>query len=159
MPDASKKSACKTAKVEDLIDLGREILYEMSQCQSPRYGDVLHQLRFLLTFIFSSNIISETSSKTFLFVLKCHKMANAPIEGLAMPLAKKLENFMTKAKSKMSVKFFNDVAQRFPGYLIGELEKLCDLSITAVNGYRKSVASDLMLKVVKSGKIAGIDRK
>ena len=86
-------------------------------------------------------------------------MANAPIEGLAMPLAKKLKNFMTKAKSKMSVKFFNDVAQRFPGYLIGELEKLCDLSITAVNGYRKSVASDLMLKVVKSGKIARIGRK
>ena len=84
-------------------------------------------------------------------------MANAPIEGLAMPLAKKLENFMTKAKSKMSVKFFNDVAQRFPGYLIGQLERLSDLSITAVNGYRKSVASDLMLKVVKSGESAEID--
>ena len=97
--------------------------------------------------------------KTFLFILKCHKMANAPIEGLAVPLAKKLENFMTKAKSKMSVKFFNDVAQRFPGYLIGQLEKLSDLSITAVNGYRKSVASDLMLKVVKSGETAQIHAK
>ena len=131
MPEASKKAPCKDGDLDELIKLGRHLLYEMGQCQSSRYGDVLHQ--------------------SFLFILKSHKLTNAPLDRLVGPITKKLEAFMTKAKSKMSVKFFNDLAQRYPVYLIEALDRLADLSITAVNGYRKSVASDLMLKIVKSG--------
>ena len=60
---------------------------------------------------------------------------------------------MTKSKSKTSVKFFTDVAQRHPAYLIGSLDRLAGWSANAVNGYRQSVAADLMLKIVKSGSL------
>merc|ERR1712106_995439 len=130
MPDAAKKSPCKSGSLDELTVLARHVLYEMGQCQSSKYGEVLHQV--------------------FLFLLKSHKIAGHSAERLTGPIMKKLESFMTKAKSKMSVKFFAELAQRHPTYLLGALEPLSNWSTSAVNGFRMSVASDLMLKIVKS---------
>ena len=66
-------------------------------------------------------------------------------------IATKLNNFMTKTSSRLSVKFFQDVAQRFPEYMVDMVPDLLAFSNSAVNGYRKTIASDLLLKIVKSG--------
>ena len=60
---------------------------------------------------------------------------------------------MERSKSKMSVKFFQDVSQRHPHYMMGTFTNLLAYTATAVNGYRMTVASDLMLKVLKSGSL------
>ena len=60
---------------------------------------------------------------------------------------------MERAKSKMSVKFFQDVSQRHPHYMMSSFTNLLGYTATAVNGYRMTVASDLMLKVLKSGSL------
>ena len=104
MPDASKKTPCKSGDLDELTKLALYVLYEMGQCQSSKYGDVLHH--------------------TFLFLLKSHKLAGHSAERLKGPIMKKLASFMTKAKSKMSVKFFVELAQRHPTYMMGALESL-----------------------------------
>ena len=67
-------------------------------------------------------------------------------------IAPKLENLMTQSSSKMSVKFFQDCCQRYPEFMLGSTESILKFTSTAINGYRKTIASDLLLKMAKSGK-------
>ena len=52
----------------------------------------------------------------------------------------------------MSVKFFQDVCQRYPEFMLASTESILKFTSTAINGYRKTIASDLLLKMAKSGK-------
>ena len=60
---------------------------------------------------------------------------------------------MTQSSSKMSVKFFQDVCQRYPEFMLASTESILKFTSTAINGYRKTIASDLLLKMAKSGKV------
>ena len=53
----------------------------------------------------------------------------------------------------MSVKFFQDVCQRYPEFMLASTESILKFTSTAINGYRKTIASDLLLKMAKSGKL------
>ena len=60
---------------------------------------------------------------------------------------------MTQSSSKMSVKFFQDVCQRYPEFMLASTESILKFTSTAINGYRKTIASDLLLKMAKSGNV------
>merc|ERR1719447_2362172 len=139
----SEKSACRTCDLDEMKGLCEFLLRDMMKSHSTKYSTVLHE-----TFLYILRSMRATLSEK-----DDNKLQNQTYQKINSLIAPKLENLMTQSSSKMSVKFFQDVCQRYPEFMLASTESILKFTSTAINGYRKTIASDLLLKMAKSGSL------